>query len=125
MTCEDLGLNLGQTLSDESRMLTHAGWYDRLGKSIGGGDISASDLRNISNRMPQGELVILARPMLMEEGRELTTLFTTTNFFIVAPGESFYWVTPQKQNYKSHLEIQGIPFEVLSRQEASLLLRTK
>ena len=65
LKCEQLGLRDWQTLPEAERIYSHIGWFDRRGFAVGCGDVSATDLKHISDRLPEGEVLVLGQPASM------------------------------------------------------------
>jgi hypothetical protein len=122
LTCELLGLHHWQKLPEDERLYSHIGWFDRRGFTVGCGDVSPSDLMQVSDRLPGGELLVLGLPMGEEGCQALATLFERGKFVIVAPKRKFHWVVLNKDTYVPEFDDQGLRMTVISVDEARRLL---
>lgn len=105
--CKELGLQYGQVRKDA--ILTNAGWFSHLGEKLGVGDISMSDLQEISRRLPVGEIFfILSEADCLSMPSGLDRLAPGINFVI----DNAVWAANSADIFRIDSTIQNQNLEI-------------
>ena len=107
-------------------IIRNAGWYDKLGKKIDWGDLSAGDFKRISKEIKAGEFFITLDQLHSDRAPKIPDInYVAKHALFVIASKKLYRVYPTEQcrNSKSEFsKLLGLRFKILTPSQVKELM---